>query len=1014
MPSRPFNHAAVSLAALAASALAAPLSAQPLAAEQAAGAGADEGAARDGNSYDSMIVVTGTHIRQMDGGGILPIDHLSSDDLAQSGSQTLNDLFRLLPVSSGVLGDSSQFDGRSQFNQGAASVNLRGLGPHRTLVLLNGKRVAVNGTGNSPMVDVNLLPSAAISRIDVLKDGAASTYGSDAVAGVVNLITRTDQDGFLVSGDYRYIAGSDGDWTGAMAWGGDIGPARLFLSGGYQQRSELRTTDRDFSSRPYAENPQGGWTGGGSPGNFDFGGAGDGLAFVADQGCADLGGYAAPTGLCFNNFSDFSNLVEPEKRFQLFADVQMPLAASTQFRMTALFGRTRTELNTSPSFLPTIAPSQEAAFGGGGLFVIPSYAPALMDYCARFGGDAGCSVAENGLPDQSALAFPVRFRPFLLGGNPFSERGSSRLDYGADAYQFTAELRHDLSSSLSLTASGTFSEYDRRYQVGDSYVDLLQNALAGFGGANCVYATAQSRAGLTSAQLAEIAGTNGCSYFNPFSTGIAANAVTGAANPHFAASNPRPGFDLTPGAGLVNDLATMGHFFNVWDRTVNTQQWVADVALSGGTGLALGGGEVQFALGGQYRRDRHARWYEGGSNLDLFPCPGSVLNADAECAQETGALGFIGSNRNIAVSSDVKAAFAELQLPVAGWMDVQLSARYEDYGGSVGSSFDPQARVRVELTNGVSLRGGVGTTFRGPPPQNTLADQVVLTMIGSSFRAVDVRGNPALTPESATTWNAGLVVERGLFRASVDYWRYDFTNAIENEPVSGIVSALFGATGSANCGKSEYAGLEARFEFAGGVCGVGNVQRLETYNFNSGDVAASGIDAHASYGFDAGGARLEAGIAGTYTLAHKVGAVSVEGIEVQHAYDAAGLLNFQTTAYPLPRWKGQAWLQGQWGAHSLRVQGNFISGYTDQRGASVFGPNSNLGGQSVTAGKRIGSFPTLDAHWQVKLRGGSAMSLSLVNVLDKAPPLARVDQSYDPFTASPLGFTVKLGASHAF
>src|SRR5690606_7525832 len=138
------------------------------------------------------------------------------------------------------------------------------------------------------------------------------------------------------------------------------------------------------------------------------------------------------------------------------------------------------------------------------------------------------------------------------------------------------------------------------------------------------------------------------------------------------------------------------------------------------------------------------------------------------------------------------------------------------------------------------------------------------------------------------------------------------------------------------------------------------------------------------------------------------------GIEVQHAYDATGLLNFQTTAYPLPRWKGQAWLQGQWGAHSLRVQGNFISGYTDQRGASVFGPNSNLGGQSVTAGKRIGSFPTLDAHWQVKLRGGSAMSLSLINVLDKAPPLARVDQSYDPFTASPLGFTVKLGASHAF
>src|SRR5690606_7626355 len=100
--------------------------------------------------------------------------------------------------------------------------------------------------------------------------------------------------------------------------------------------------------------------------------------------------------------------------------------------------------------------------------------------------------------------------------------------------------------------------------VGDSFVDLLQNALAGFGGADCAYATPQSRAGLTAAELAALAGTNGCSFFNPFSTGVPANAITGAANPNFAGDGSPVGLELSPGAGLVNDLATIGDFYNVW------------------------------------------------------------------------------------------------------------------------------------------------------------------------------------------------------------------------------------------------------------------------------------------------------------------------------------------------------------------------------------------------------------------------------------------------------------------
>lgn len=965
---------------------------------------------------DNEIVVTGTLIVGGMGNGTAPVTVLTADDLARQGSPSLMEIARRLPVSSGVLGDSSQFDGRSQFNQGAASINLRGLGPQRTLVLLNGRRVVSNAAGGVPLVDINLLPQSAIGRIEVLKDGAAATYGSDAIAGVVNIITRDNQDGFLASGDYRYVPDSSGDWTGALSWGGKAGPARLFLSAGYQRRGELRVTDRDFALRPYSENPQGGYSGGGSPGNFDFDSTQIG-PFAADEGCEDLGAFRSLPGgndLCLANYLAFTNLVEPEDRYQIFADAEMPLGDDATLRVTGLYARTETVLNTSPSFLPTIAPSGEAAFGGKGLFEIPAYAPALADYCARFGADAGCAVDGSGNPQQSALAFPVRFRPFLLSGNPLFDNEAAQADYDADAYRVTADLNIGLGGSLELTAGATYSENDRTYQVGDSYVDLLQNALAGFGGPDCAYATAASRAGLSEADLAALAGTNGCTYFNPFSPGIPANAITGQANPNFAGAGNPLGLDATPGAGLVNDLGTIGHFYNVWDRRADTRQWVGDMVLSGGTGLTLPGGEVHFAIGGQYRNDRYSRSFEGGGNLDLFPCPASVLNDDASCTPETGALGFIGSNRNLAVTSDVRAGFAELQLPVADRVHAQLSARYEDYGGAVGSTFDPQARLRVEVTDWLSLRGGAGTTFRGPPPQNTAADQVVLTLIGSSFRAVDVRANPSLDPESATTWNAGMLIDRGGFRASVDYWRYDFEGPIESEPVSGMVAAMFGASGDANCGDPAYAALQDRFTFSGGVCSVANVQRLETSAFNSADVTTSGVDFEASYDLPAGAARLQAGLSGSYVIEYEVGDVVVEGITVQQSFDASGLLNYQTTAYPLPRMKGQAWLQAELGAHALRLQANHVGSYEDQRGSAIFGPNAELGGAAVTAGKRIGSFTTVDATWLLQLEGDTTLTVSFSNIFDTDPPFARLDQNYDPFTANPLGFTARAGVSQRF
>ena len=986
------------------------------------------------------IVVTGSLIRGSAEDAAAPVDVISGDELAKQGAPSAVDLLKNLPTSNGVIGDANQFDSRSQGNEGVASVNLRGLGPQRTLVLLNGKRMVPIG-GGIPIVDVNLIPSGAIGRVEVLKDGAAATYGSDAIAGVVNFITRTDQQGFIASGDYRYIRGSDGDYGGAVSYGHSGNGFRMLASIGVQHRSELRTTDRDFVVQPYANNPQGGYTGGGNPGNFDFNGPTvAGNVFSTDLGCTGLGGVRSVAGSttdrCFVNYGQFGNLVEPENRLQAYVETAFDLTSNLKFTATALLGYSSTRITTSPTYLPTLPPSGYAASqfttvpasntltpaqaAGVGLFVIPTYAPALRDYCRLYGAASGC-VTAGGLPIAPATAFPVLFRPALLGGNPVfaqidgNDRGSAFSKRESESMRFTADLAWDVTPDISVTLGGTYSQYWRDGEGTDTFGDLLQNALSGFGGPNCAYATSASRAGLTQAQLAGLAGTNGCTFFNPFSTAVAANAATDVANPNYAGTRNPAGFSLTPGAGLINDVATFDNFFRTTRTNYVTTLYVADAVVSGKTGLRLPGGDVAFAFGGQYRRNEYSVRYNADSNLAANPCPGTPLNPNAVCVQQTGALGFLGTNRNRDIAGDVKALFAELQVPVFDALNVQLSARYEDYGGNVGSTFNPQARARFQVTPWLAVRGGAGSTFRGPPAQQLDGNLTALQIIGTSFRAVDINGNANLQPEKANTYSGGLIVQTGGLYASLDYFKYDLNGPIEGEPIQGIVTAVFGASGNANCTNSAYQGLVSRFTFAGGICNIANVQRLRTRIFNSGDVSTSGLDAQISLRGDVGPGVITVGGNATYVIDYKTKAITVEGVVVQPAFDGVGLLNYQTTAYPLPEVKGNWYAQADYGAASLRLQFNYLDGYTDQRGAAIFGPNAGaLAGGSVTAGKQIGAFKTMDATLRVAVRSGTTLALSALNVFDRDPPFARLDQNYDPFTASPLGFTLKGALTQKF
>src|SRR3989337_1202514 len=120
---------------------------------------------------------------------------------------------------------------------------------------MNGRRLAPATVGVIGY-DINLLPTAAIGRIEILKDGAAATYGSDAVAGVGNFITKSGFEGMSLEAAYTYIDGSDGDYTANAAYGYKGESWDMLVAGGYRKRSELSTLDRDFISPNFADNPQ--------------------------------------------------------------------------------------------------------------------------------------------------------------------------------------------------------------------------------------------------------------------------------------------------------------------------------------------------------------------------------------------------------------------------------------------------------------------------------------------------------------------------------------------------------------------------------------------------------------------------------------------------------------------------------------------------------------------------------------------------------------------------------------
>lgn len=163
---------------------------------------AEDSAATDGaNSKIEKIEVTGSRIKRADFEGVAPVTVITADDIANSGLSSISEVLQ-----SSVANNGGSLNGDSDgFTDSASSVNLRGMGANRTLVLINGRRQAAFPSaagGTSNFVDTSDIPTAAVERIEILTGGASAIYGSDAVGGVVNIILKKEYDGAKVEAKY--------------------------------------------------------------------------------------------------------------------------------------------------------------------------------------------------------------------------------------------------------------------------------------------------------------------------------------------------------------------------------------------------------------------------------------------------------------------------------------------------------------------------------------------------------------------------------------------------------------------------------------------------------------------------------------------------------------------------------------------------------------------------------------------------------------------------------------------
>ena len=322
------------------------------------------------------LIVTGSRIRQNPLDARTPVMNLSEADIERSGRTSVADFLQTLAITGSAINAANNTSGNLGFppdgggiGAGQAEVDLRNLTSKRTLVLVDGRRwiSGTSASGISVAVDLNSIPLGAIDRIEVLQDGASAIYGSDAIAGVVNIITRTDYEGLQASAYLGAFDQGDGEVQEyEISFGSSAERARVFLDFSYTKSEEVLAAKRAISQFPISGFA--GCTSSCSSGTpqarvffFPAGGATADITLndgVVNDGGANIPAFDPlnPGTLDFHdfttadrfNFQPFNFLKTPNTRINIFAKAEYDITDSIMLKMTAAYNNRRSANQAAP------------------------------------------------------------------------------------------------------------------------------------------------------------------------------------------------------------------------------------------------------------------------------------------------------------------------------------------------------------------------------------------------------------------------------------------------------------------------------------------------------------------------------------------------------------------------------------------------------------------------------------------------------------------------------------------
>ncbi len=715
------------------------------------------------------IIVTGSYIRRSEGfTQASSVTQLNADDLADEGTMNMGEVIQNLSF---VGGPSSAITNTIQGTSSRSqTIDLRGLGPRSTLTLLDGKRIAYDN------VQV-LIPTIAIQRIDIVADGAAALYGSEAVAGVVNFVPYSSYDGLKVETYAEEDSpGTYDEHAMQMLWGSEIGVIDVVLAGQFRSNSRLGWDERPYltqSGMNYSSN---------APGNYvvpNRNAAGQYTGAAAanrtnrpDPNCAPAAQrqsykvnqnnnpfgllVGTPlTGTCWFDYGDTRSFREPTDTASYFGnaswDVSDDLKLSLQGFRARLYQMSYTSTsnpgNSRIGELATVRGEQPGnPFRAVNLARIP-----------LFGIDAN----GDGIPDRGTLDVNADgLRDYLISGT--TNNGVPLWEDVRPRTLRPINKTHTISDGHSADGDNLSGSRDinSRYSLQADFSVPMLEGWEGF--AAYSYSTRDFK--FMANQSYDIEAMN---------QGLRCDVKKDRA----ACYNP---FFVTDQANN-NSIQVMNAIAARKKEKVTDELATIDIVLNGEVGFELPGGPIAAALGYQLRDDKYAN-----------------TPSETEIAGNT----WIGSaipESATSGSREVNSFFAEVALPVLTNVEFTAAVRHEDFSTRQQST-DPKFGITWQATDWLALRATTGDAFIAPsleqllnPVSCGLSSVTDRFSSFSAFTTYCVGGNPNLGNESSESQQLGFDLNLGDLDLAVTWNTTDFANRIVGVNGQQIIQADFDA-----------------------------------------------------------------------------------------------------------------------------------------------------------------------------------------------------------------------------